>query len=144
MIKRKLLPLYQNSEQSVESITDITRGAITDLDKLTWVQGRSELPFQSDDGEAVSAHERRFWPEQVDHAPTYPYEPGIQVTFGCRALKNLCKESIVPRANSTIFVISLAPEHSWLAACTGLAEGVGAPTFGVAPAWGEALPVGLH
>jgi hypothetical protein len=45
MIKRKLLPLYQNSEQSVESITDITMSAIMDFDKLTWVRGRSNDPM---------------------------------------------------------------------------------------------------
>jgi hypothetical protein len=65
MIKRKLLPLYQNNEPGVESIADITY-----------------------------------------------YEPGIQARFGCNALKNFCKESIVPRASSTIFVVSLAPEQS--------------------------------
>ena len=52
------------------------------------------------------------------------YDAGIQLTFGCRALKVCCRYSTLLRADSTIFVVSLAPEHS----CRGTGVGLAVPT----------------
>ncbi len=50
----------------------------------------------------------------------YPCEAGIQLTFGCNALKNFCKLSVVPRAEKMIFVVSITPEQIWLGVCVGV------------------------
>jgi hypothetical protein len=75
----------------------------------------------------------------------FAYAVGIQLTFGCKPLKNCCNCSVVPGAEKNMFVVVFAPEHNCVA--IGVADGV-APVFGVLLAVAVGVPArdedGVH
>ena len=63
--------------------------------------------------------------------------------LGCKLVKICCRWADVPGPESTILVVFLAPEQSWLE--FGVGVGVGVALLGVPPAVGVVvLPVALH
>lgn len=59
-------------------------------------------------------------------AKTYE-DAGTQCMLGCSASKNCFKDASVPRAEKTMFVVSLAPVQSNNGTCVALAVAVGVP-----------------